>query len=298
MALFDKMRQNRRDKQNKQNRSQRKEYLLNSKTPFAITEAFRNLKASLSVSVAKPKDGGVSVTVTSSYPEDGKTLITTNLAMMFAMSNAKVVLVDADIRKGRIAKYFNRKTSPGLSDYLSGQVTLDQVLHHSHVNENLFFIPCGTRSPKPYELLESDAMAELIQELKKRFDYVVLDTPPVLIVSDSLAVAPKTEGVVLVCRHLLSYVSDIQKSLSTLQFAKANVLGIVVNDYHTSSKKMYGSYKTYYNYSKYAYGYGYSYSSTEQDEQEEQQDAETAVPAEANGEETAAVPQQESTQTE
>ena len=147
--------QNKRAKQNKKV-AKRKAYLLNENTPFDVTEAFRNLKASISVSVPKHKKGGVSILATSSYPEDGKTTVVTNLAMMFAQSDAKVVVIDADIRKGRVAKYFGQHSTPGLSDLLSGQATLDEVLKPSGVNKNLFVISCGTHSPKPYELLESD----------------------------------------------------------------------------------------------------------------------------------------------
>ena len=282
MGLFQKMRQKRREKQSKKTKSHRNEYLLNEKTPFDITEAFRTLKASLSVSMPKTKEGGVAVTVTSSYPEDGKTTVTANLALMFAMSDVKVVLLDADIRKGRVAKYFKCKNSPGLSDYLSGLATLDEVLRPSNVNENLFFIPCGTHSPKPYELLESEAMNELLKELKQRFDYVVIDTPPILLVSDALAVASKTDGTVLVCRHHLSYVSDMQKSLATLQFTKVNVLGIVVNDYHTSDSKLYGGYHKYYRYSKYSYGYGYSSAPVAEHSETNQPSGEEAAPATEN----------------
>ena len=238
-------------------RSHRSEYLLNKNTPFDVTEAFRNLKASLSVSVPK-KEHGVSIMVTSAYPEDGKTTVTTNLALMFAQSDAKVVLVDADIRKGRIAKYFKRKSAPGLSDCLSGQATLEEVIHNSHVNENLSYITCGTHSPRPYELLESEEMKKLVQELRTRFDYVIIDTPPVLLISDALALSPSTDGTVLVCRHQVSYISDIERALNTLEFAKAKVLGVVVNDYKAPKvSKIYGGYKKYYYYSSYRYGYGY-----------------------------------------
>ena len=238
-------------------RSHRSEYLLNKNTPFDVTEAFRNLKASLSVSVPK-KENGVAIMVTSAYPEDGKTTVTTNLALMFAQSDAKVVLVDADIRKGRIAKYFKRKSAPGRSDCLSGQNTLDEVIHNSHVNENLSYITCGTHSPRPYELLESEEMKKLVEELRNRFDYVIIDTPPVLLISDALALSPATDGAVLVCRHQVSYISDIERALNTLQFAKAKVLGVVVNDYKAPKvSKIYGGYKKYYYYSSYKYGYGY-----------------------------------------
>ena len=237
--------------------SHRQEYLLNEDTPFDVTEAFRNLKAALSVSVPK-KEGGVVIMTTSAYPEDGKTTVTVNLALMFAQSDAKVILVDADIRKGRVAKYFKRKSAPGLSDYLSGQNTLEEVVHKSHVNKNLSYITCGTHSPRPYELLESDEMKNFLKELRSQYDYVIIDTPPVLILSDPLAVAPETDGVVLVCRHQVSYISDIERALGTLQFAKANVLGVVVNDYkQPKAGKFYGGYKKYY-----YYHYNYSYGST------------------------------------
>ena len=235
--------------------SHRHEYLLNEDTPFDVTEAFRNLKAALSVSVPK-KDGGVVIMATSAYPEDGKTTVTANLALMFAQSNAKVILVDADIRKGRVAKYFKRKSAPGLSDYLSGQNTLDEVVHQSHINEHLSYITCGTHSPKPYELLESDEMKNFLNELRSKYDYVIIDTPPVLILSDALAVAPETDGVVLVCRHQVSYISDIERAINTLKFAKINLLGIVVNDYKAPKVSAYGGYKKYYYYNSYGYGYG------------------------------------------
>ena len=262
-GFFETLKAKRRSKMAK--KSTRREYLLNEKTPFDVTEAFRNLKATISVSMPEKK-GGVAITLTSSYPDDGKTTVTANLALMFAMSDAKVVLIDADIRKGRIAKYFHKASSPGLSNYLSGKASLDEVMHVSPINENLYFIPCGTHSPKPYELLESEKMTALLEELKTKFDYIVIDTPPILLVSDAIAVASKTDGTVLVCRHNLSYVSDMQRSIATLEFAKANILGLVVNDYHAPKGKGYGygGYGGYYHYSKYSYGYGYGSTNPEE----------------------------------
>ena len=258
MGFFSKLFRKRRDRKqaHKTHRSSRAEYLLDENTPFDVTEAFRNLKAAMSVSVPK-KDGGVAIMTTSAYPEDGKTTVTANLALMFALSDAKVILVDADIRKGRVAKYFKRKSAPGLSDYLSGQNSLEEVVHHSHVNENLSYITCGTHSPKPYELLESEEMKNLLEELRKEYDYIIIDTPPVLLLSDALALAPITDGTALVCRHQVSYISDISRALNTLKFAKANILGVIVNDYKAPKTGKYGygygSYKKYYYYS-YSYG--------------------------------------------
>ena len=267
MRLFDSFKEKRREKEAKK-LHQRREYLINKSTPFNILEAFRNLKASLSVSIPNREFGkGAAITFTSSYPEDGKTTVTTNIALMFAVSDTRVILVDADIRKGRVSKYFNGKSTPGLSDYLSGLATIDEVLRPSGINPNLFYIACGTHSPKPYELLESDKMTKMIEELKTRFNYVVIDTPPVLLVSDALAVAPKTDGSVVVCRQNLSYISDVQRSISSLQFAKANILGVVVNDSATTGK-LFGGYQRFYNTSGYQYAsYEYSYGSTDPDEE-------------------------------
>ena len=269
MGLLDMIRNHRRAKDAKKHKSPRKSYLLDKNTPFVITEAFRNLKASISVSMPA-KQGGSVLTFTSSYPEDGKTLVAANLAVMFATSDVKVVLIDADIRKGRVSKFFKCKRAPGLSDYLSGLASLDDVLHHSEVNENLYYITCGTQSPKPYELLESDKMVSLLDELKTKFDYILIDTPPVLMVSDALAVAPKTDGAVVICRHNISYISDVQRSLSKLKFAKVNILGVVVNDFHAMKEKTYSNYRGYYKYAKYSYVYGYSGDAEEVEEKTEE----------------------------
>lgn len=230
-------------------------FLLSENSPFNLVEAFRKLKVSLSVSVPKKENRGISITVTSSYPEDGKTTVSVNLALMFAMSSsAKVLIVDSDIRKGRIAKIFGGKTKPGLSEYLSGQATLEQVIRKSEANENLNYIACGTHSPKPYELLESEKMKELDEQLRERYDYIIYDTTPTLLVSDGIAIASITDGTVIVCRHLHSYESDLAKCINTLKFAEINILGVVVNDYKNLAEKRVGGYKRYYDYSKYSYG--------------------------------------------
>ncbi len=239
-----------------QKQQHRREYLLDKNTPFDITEAFRNLKAALSVSVPK-KRGGVAIMATSAYPNDGKTTVSVNLALMFANSEAKVLLIDADIRKGRVSRYFKHKSTPGLSDYLSGQNSLEEIVHTSHDNPNLSYVFCGTHSPKPYELLESAEMKSFLKKMRSQYDYILVDTPPVLLVSDALALAPLVDGVALICRHQVSYVSDIARAINSLQFAKANVLGVIVNDYKAApAHKAYDKHGKYYNY-RYGYGYGY-----------------------------------------
>ncbi len=230
-------------------------FVLDENSQFNVVESFRKLKASLSVSIPKTSQGGVSIMITSSYPEDGKTTVSVNLALMFALSSkAKVVIVDADIRKGRVAQFFGGKTSQGLSEVLSGQTDLDAVIRKSGADENLDYISCGTHSPKPYELLESEAMKVLDKELRSRYDYIIYDTSPMLLVSDALAVAPITDGTVVVCRHMRSYMNDLSKTINTLRFSKINILGVVVNDYQRVGVKKDFGYKNYYADEYYAYG--------------------------------------------
>lgn len=232
--------------------SKRQEYLITENVTFDITEAFRNFKASLTVSIPKKSDGkGQVIMMTSACPEDGKTTVAVNLALMFAISEAKVIIVDADIRKGRVARFFKKRSKPGLADYLSGQVKFEEVVRKTDHGENLSYISCGTHSPRPYELLESAEMKNLIAKLREEYDYIILDTPPVILVSDALALATEADGAVVVCRHQSSYVSDVGKTIEKLRFAKANVLGVVVNDYVSYEKQSARSKR--YRYYNYAY---------------------------------------------
>lgn len=241
----------------KKQTEKKRSYLLNEKTPFNVTEAFRNLKSSLSVCMPKQADLGKIISVTSALPDTGKTTVSVNLALMFALSNKKVVVVDADIRKGRVAKFFRFKHTDGLSNYLAGQIPLKEIVQQSKINENLYFIPCGAHSPRPYELLESEEMKKLLQTLREEYDYVIIDTSPILLVADALAFVDAVDGTVLVCRQNHSNINDVEKAVGKLKFAGANLLGCVVNDYNAQQSGYYGKYGKY-NYQYYAYNYAYT----------------------------------------
>ncbi|MBR6703723.1 MAG: CpsD/CapB family tyrosine-protein kinase [Clostridia bacterium] len=235
------------DKVAKIKTSRRNNYLVTQNVSFATMEAFRHLKASLSVSMPKETGKkGTTVMMTSACPSDGKTMVAVNIALTYALSDAKVILIDADVRKGRVARYFHKKSSPGLTDCLAGQVSLEEVTNTLPENEHFSYITCGTHSPRPYELLESEEMKALLNRLKEEYDYIIIDTPPVLVIPDALALVSEVDGTVVVCRHEVSFISDIAKTLNTLTFAKANVLGVVVNDYTSMEKKKYGYSKYYY----------------------------------------------------
>ncbi|MBO5412274.1 MAG: CpsD/CapB family tyrosine-protein kinase [Clostridia bacterium] len=225
-----------KDSKRIQQLSQRTEYLVDENSPPSVREAFRSIKVALSVAVPKT-EGGKAIFVASAYPYAGKTMVAVNLASMFALSNLKVVIVDVDMRRGQIAKFFRATHKKGLSEYLSGQISYEDTVRVSPINENLSYIACGTHPPRPYELLESDQMKELIERLRKEYDYVIIDTPPILILSDALAVAPYTDGAVIVARHETTYLRDIERELELLRFAKVNVLGAIVNGYKDARRQ-------------------------------------------------------------
>ncbi|SHI63176.1 polysaccharide biosynthesis tyrosine autokinase [Flavobacterium haoranii] len=185
------------------------------KSPLA--ESFRAIRSSLQFMYKKQqKEGAKILMLTSSVSGEGKTFCSINLATVFALSEKKTVIVGLDLRKPKIFGDFNIDNVTGVVNYLIGQKTIDEVIQKTHI-PNLDVIPSGPIPPNPSELLMSEAMAEMIEELKTKYDYIVLDTPPVGLVSDALELAHFCDATLYVTRQgftkkgMLSVVNEKHK---------------------------------------------------------------------------------------
>ncbi|MBO0424142.1 tyrosine protein kinase [Enterococcus plantarum] len=167
--------------------------------------------------------------ITSSGPSEGKSTTSANLAIVFANSGKRVLLVDADMRKPTVAKTFSLDNIRGLSTLLGSRETvLHQVVQSSGV-DNLFLMTSGPKPPNPSELLDSRRMKELMMELKQQYDLVIFDMPPVVAVTDAQIVASKSDGTILVVRENVSKRDSLLKAKSLLEMVDANILGVVYN---------------------------------------------------------------------
>ena len=232
---------------------------------FAAAEAYKLLRTKLQFSFADDNTCRV-IGLSSALSGEGKSLTSVNLAYTLSQLNKKVILIDCDMRHPTLAEKLGVLKTPGLSSYLTGQCHLDELLQLCNLKnaERAFHvISAGQNPPNPVELLSSEKMEAALNTLRKYYDYVVLDLPPVGEVTDAMAVAKKTDGLLLVVRE--NYCNRIALADATRQFAfiKAKILGVVVNCTSESGrvygKKYYKSYyrryyKSYYNkhYSSYA----------------------------------------------
>lgn len=196
------------------------------------SEAFRIVRAGILFGTSGPRDAKV-IMVTSSRPREGKTTISMRLAMAMAHSGSKTVLIDGDLRRGRIHRSFGFERSPGLSDHLTHNeqaATLDDILLSAQgMCPNLHIIATGeTRSDAP-ELLETEQAAVLIKKLKERFDHIIIDSPPVLGLADCYPLQRLSEGIVFVIRSNYSTYNEASSSVQALASSGAKFFGFVLN---------------------------------------------------------------------
>ncbi len=222
----------------------RKEILVPNDTRIMLVEACRNVRSSLLYS----EQGGDRIRVflvTSSAPGEGKSTLSSNLAATFAFTSAKVLFVDADLRRGRQHQIFDIDQSPGFSDLLQGNVSFDEVVHKTKI-KSLDFVPAGTFPSNPGDLLISSACDSFIAAAKKRYDYVIFDTAPVLASDDTPGLATKVDGVLFVVRSAFSRSRHVQLSMQSLLLRQARVCGFILNGFDSRGPGYY-----YYKYREY-----------------------------------------------
>lgn len=227
--------------------------ILNDYTPFAVREAYRTLCTNtLYLPIA---DKCRKIAVTSAFPGEGKTFISINLGITLASSamNRKVLIIDVDMRKSRVMRLLkNNKYSSfnGLSEYLAGIDSVPNVIHTDY--ENLDVIPSGAEAANPTGLINSPKMRELVSWAEQQYDYILFDTPPVNVVSDSLLLNDYINGYFLAARADYSDINGLSQAIDALKKIEANVFGVVLSS--VDVKKSRGYYRSYnkYGYNSYA----------------------------------------------
>lgn len=223
------------------------------------SECYRGIRTSLFF--ANKKDSTRLIQVTSPLPGDGKSTLASNVAVSLAQSGRKVLLIDADLRRPRGAKIFGVKDDLGLSSCITGAATLEEAVH-STVVPDLFVMSSGPRVANPSELLVSPEFEELLHTLRAAYEFVVIDTPPVLSVSDPASIAPLVDAVILTMRLRRNSRPIAEQTKHILDSVDAKVVGIVINGVDSKNNYGYGGYRydtsgmAGYSFANKSYGYG------------------------------------------
>ena len=260
--------------------------LLSAKSDFYVREAYKVLRTNVSFALTGDEACKI-VVVTSSLQSEGKSITALNLAISYAQTDRKVLVIDCDLRRPKIARLLRMSAKAGLSNLLMNRDLWDEAIQPTHV-KGLDVILSGDIPPNPSELLGSPRMQRLLTELREHYDYIILDSPPVNMVTDAVVLAPQSDGVLFLVRANHSERGAVIHAVEQLEYAKAKILGFVLNDvdmektHYSYGKYRYRRYARYARYGRYGrygysgyggyggyggyssrpgYGYGYGYSS-------------------------------------
>lgn len=225
--------------------------LLTAETPFAIKEAYSAIRTNL-MFTSRGETCPV-YAVTSSGPSEGKTTNCVNLAVSFAQMEKRVLLIDADLRKPTVNKYFGVSCGDGLSEFLAGMQN-EVNLRHTNI-KNLAILTGGKCPPNPAELLSCSKMKELLDFFKQHFDCIFIDTPPVELVTDASVISEVVTGYIFVVKNGSSDRGTLKHSISILEYVNAKVIGFLLNDVNQKDGRYFKKYNNKYKYYKRDYVY-------------------------------------------
>lgn len=213
--------------------------ILNKNTNFAIQEAYKRLRTNIRFSIRDQKCK--KFCLTSGMAGEGKSITLLNLAISIAQTGKKVLLIDADLRRPAVARLLVEKASPGLSEVLVGEVkAVDAIRPEVYPNLDILF--SGEIPPNPSEILSSELMQSLIETSAEKYDYILVDTPPVNVVTDACIIASLLDGVLLLVREGRSKKDAVRQAINNLQLTGANVLGYILNGVVSDDSRYYGNY--------------------------------------------------------
>ena len=225
------------------------------KSDSNISENFRTLRVNLQYDGTENESGAKVIVVTSTLPSEGKSFNASNLAVALAESGKKTLLVNCDLRKPTLQKIFNVAAEKGLVNCLAGENKVEDVIVRDIKIPGLDVIFCGPVPPNPAKLFISKRFSNLIKELRAQYDYILLDAPPVLAVSDALVAARSADGVLFVVRAGYISESAVKEAVNQMLQNKLNLVGVILNRFSYENAGNYGY--------GYGYGYGYKYGATE-----------------------------------
>lgn len=223
---------------------------LTADSPFAIKEAYNSIRTKL-IFTGRGEKCPV-FAVTSSLASDGKSTAAVSLAVSIAMAEQRVLLIDADMRKPSVHRYFSTECRNGLSEILAGLNT--QINLRKTDIDMLSILTAGQIPPNPAELLGSKQMDVLLDYARQYFDYVIIDTPPVNIVTDSTVIADKITGYLMVVQSGKNHMQDVIDAVKQIEEMNGNIVGMILNDPENKTAAHYSyRYNKYYRYNRYKY---------------------------------------------
>ncbi|MGX9606679.1 polysaccharide biosynthesis tyrosine autokinase [Acinetobacter sp. T63] len=205
-------------------------------------ESLRSMRTAIHFALSSAKNN--IIMVSGPAPEVGKSFISTNLATILAQSQKRVLIIDADLRRGYLHKYFNQQAQLGLADYLNGQTELSQVIKATEVS-GLDVIARGKSPANPSELLSTSQFATMLNQLSEQYDHILIDTPPILAVTDGIIISQHAGVNLVIARYAKTQMKELELTINRFEQAGVKVNGIILNDIQRSSA---------------GYGYGYNYS--------------------------------------